>query len=61
MSKNRDDFNDRGEIYGKGKESRKKKKNFREHGHNRVRDFKRGYSQDLDREDLSLFKSSDYR
>ncbi len=53
-NKKYDDFNDRSEIYGKGKESRKKKKGFREHGHNKVRDFKRGYSQETDREDLNF-------
>jgi hypothetical protein len=53
MSKH--DFeNDKDEIYGKGKESRKKKKKFREHGHNRVRDFKREYSQETDREDINF-------
>ncbi len=52
MSKH--DFeNDRDEIYGKGKDSRKKKKNFRKHGHNKVRDFKRNYSQENDREDIN--------
>jgi hypothetical protein len=49
-----DDHGDRDEIYGKGKESRKKRRGFREHGHNKVRDFKRDYSQAIDREDLSI-------
>ena len=41
------------EIYGK--EPHKKKGNkFREHGHSRVRDFKRNYSQEQDREDLNV-------
>jgi hypothetical protein len=53
---NRDNYdqkNDRDEIYGKGKESRKKKNKFRDHGHNKVRDFKRNYSQEQDREDMN--------
>ena len=52
--------NDHDEIYGKGKETRKKKKDFREHGgHNRVRDFKRGFSQERDREDLQVGRWND--
>jgi bisphosphoglycerate-dependent phosphoglycerate mutase len=60
MSKH-DDWvdNDRDEIYGKGKDSKKKKKTFREHGHNRVRDFKREYSQQTDREDLNIGRWKD--
>lgn len=58
MSKNIDRFNDRDEIYS-GKESRKKKNKFREHGHNKVRDFKRNYSQEQDREDLSVGRWKD--
>lgn len=54
MSKHDFGQNDREEIYGKGKESRKKKKEFREHGHNKVRDFKRNYSEEQDREDLNI-------
>ena len=52
MSKQFDDYNDRDEIYG-NKSGKKKKKEFREHGKNKVRDFKRDFSQDRDREDIN--------
>jgi hypothetical protein len=52
MNKNVERFNDREEIYGK--EPHKKKKGFRDHGHNKVRDFKRNFSQERDREDLNV-------
>ena len=51
--------NDRDEIYGKGKESRKKKKGFRDHGHSKARDFKHDYSREQDREDIN-FKNRYY-
>lgn len=61
MSKHKfDTHGDMDEIYGKEKESRKKKKKFREHGHNKVRDFKRDYSHDTDREDNSLYTNRIY-
>jgi hypothetical protein len=56
MSNRKYSIGDADEIYGKGKESRKKNKGFREHGHNKVRDFKRNYSQEQDREDLNFYQ-----
>jgi hypothetical protein len=57
MSKNFDKFNDREEIYSK--EPHKKKKKFRDGHSNKVRDFKRNYSQEQDREDLSIGRWKD--
>ena len=52
MSRHREDFNDHDEIYG-GKEKKKKKKFRDSHGKNKVRDFKREFSQERDREDIN--------
>lgn len=52
MSKNDFSYNDYDEIVHNGKNGKKKKK-FRDNGR-KVRDFKRDFSQERDREDLNF-------
>jgi len=57
MSRKDFDFeNERDEIYGKNREYKKKKNRFREDGSKKIRDFKRNFSQENDREDSYRYR-----